>query len=85
MGIVPLPSGGGVLTNTTASVINQSNVNLTGNSGSGSVNQTNVNNVQTQTVHETPVPITLEIDGAILTRKIIKPITQELSNAGVYG
>jgi hypothetical protein len=58
-----------------------------GNSGTGtgSVNQTTTNTTQTQTIHETPVPITLEIDGAILTRKIIKLITQELSNAGVYG
>jgi hypothetical protein len=85
MGVVPMPSGGGVLSNTTASVINQSNVNMTGTSGTGSVVQTNTNSIKTQTVHETPVPITLEIDGAILTRKIIKLITQELSNAGVYG
>jgi len=78
--VIPLPTGG-TLTNTAASTIIQSN---THNNVKSSGNTSSVS-AQTKVVHETPVPITLEIDGASLTKKIIKLLTQELSNAGVYG
>jgi len=85
--VIPMPGSGTALTNYAANIISEENNNSTNNLGtSGTSLQTNTRNqTQTRVLHETPVPITLEIDGALLTKKIIKLITQELSNAGVYG
>ena len=81
--VIPLPgTGGGTpITNIAGSVISQSNVkNNVSASGNTSAVSTN-----TRVVHEQPVPITLEIDGSVLTKKIIKLVMEELNNAGVYG
>jgi len=80
--VIPLPGTGGTpITNIAGSVISQSNVkNNVSASGNTSAVSTN-----TRVVHEQPVPITLEIDGSVLTKKIIKLVMEELNNAGVYG
>jgi hypothetical protein len=85
--VIPMPTSGTAMSNYVGSIISEENNNSTSNLGSsGTVLQTNTRTqTQTRVLHETPVPITLEIDGALLTKKIIKLITQELSNAGVYG
>lgn len=40
---------------------------------------------KTRVLHETPLDIRIDIDGSTLAKKIIRLVTEELHNAGVYG
>jgi hypothetical protein len=84
--VIPMPGTGQSMTNTTASTISQIN-NQSNNNANGIVTSGGGTSVSAQTriIHETPVPVTLEIDGIIFSKKVIKLITEEMSNAGVFG
>lgn len=85
-------SGNIIQTNTSSQISNipgasntNSNVNINTSSGSQSSSTSQTSQGTVKVIRETSVPITLELEGTPLMKTILKLISQEMSNAGVYG